>query len=368
MRRDAAEVVVIGAGFAGAATAFQLARRGIEDVAILEQEDFAGTHASGRNAGIGRETALPETIAALAAEGLELVRQPPPDLPLTGGFRPVGLLLLAGSPEAPELHGAGRSHRWLPRREVEARVPATAGGDFAGGVLGEHDGVVEPAALLQAYLRGAEALGARLLTGRRVTGFERQGRRIVAVETDRGPITTRVVVNAAGAWAREIAALADASRPPLRPSRRHLIVARAPTGMERSWPVVWDVSHGLYFRPEPPGLLLSPCDETEHPPGPTAVDPEAEGWLAEKVRRHLPGLEGARPVRSWSGLRTLTPDGNFVIGRDPLVDDFVWCAGLGGHGVTVSGSVGRLTALAVMGAPSLAAHAPERFGLGVRVD
>jgi glycine/D-amino acid oxidase-like deaminating enzyme len=121
------------------------------------------------------------------------------------------------------------------------------------------------------------------------------------------------------------------------------------------------VSHGLYFRPEPPGLLLSPCDETSHAAGDAPVDAAAQELLASKVRRFMPGLGDVGVARAWACLRTLTPDGSFLIGRDPSLPNLVWCAGLGGHGVTVSAAAGRLAAEAVLGWPSLAAHDPGRF-------
>jgi D-arginine dehydrogenase len=124
---------------------------------------------------------------------------------------------------------------------------------------------------------------------------------------------------------------------------------------------VWDLSHALYFRPEPPGLLLSACDETEQAPGPAATDAAVSEALANKLERYVPRLADLSIARSWAGLRTLSPDGGFVVGRDPILPGFVWCAGLGGHGVTVGPAVGRLAAEAALGRPSSPAHSPERF-------
>ena len=124
---------------------------------------------------------------------------------------------------------------------------------------------------------------------------------------------------------------------------------------------MWDETHGLYFRPESGGLLLSPCDETDYAPGDVASDPAAAGHLAEKLARWMPRLAGVAVRRTWAGLRTLAPDSHFVIGEDPVRRGFFWCAGLGGHGVAASAAAGRLAADAVLERPVPPAHAPARF-------
>jgi glycine/D-amino acid oxidase-like deaminating enzyme len=92
------------------------------------------------------------------------------------------------------------------------------------------------------------------------------------------------------------------------------------------------------------------------------ADPEAVELLASKVARAMPGLAHVPVRRSWAGLRTLTPDGNFVIGADAYIRGFIWCAGLGGHGVTASPAAGRLAAMSVMGRRPPPEHSPTRFG------
>jgi glycine/D-amino acid oxidase-like deaminating enzyme len=360
------DVVVIGAGFAGAATAYHLVRLGVRDVVLVEQETMAGVHASSQNAGMARQTALAPAITPLAMEAVSFLREPPADWPLPFDFRPVGMLLLADGDQATSLRAAAESGRpgagrWLSRDEVERRAPLTAGGAFAGAVFGAEDGVVDIAALLQGYLRAAARGGARLLTGQRVRAVQTEKGRVTAVETDRETIATRSVVDAAGAWAGSVAAFAGLAPPPLRPCRRHLFVSGPLPQVDRSSPIVWDLTHALYFRPEPPGLLLSPCDETDHAPGPVAVDSSAQELLASKLLRFFPRLADVPLVRGWAGLRTLTPDGNFLLGRDPRLEGFVWCAGLGGHGMTTSAAVGRIAAEAVLGKPGPKEHDPGRF-------
>jgi D-arginine dehydrogenase len=363
-----AEVVVIGGGFAGAATAYQLARAGVTDIVIVEAERTPGTHSSGRNAAMARFLVVRPDHLPLAVEGVRFLHRPPADFPHGTYVRRTGSMMLVQAEEREKMQHSiarwrdyGIPAEWLEPDEVEKRVPATAGATFAGAVYCADDGVADVSALLDGYLRVALGRGARLLTERRVTGIKVEAGQVCAVETEHECIETRAVVNACGAWAAEIASMAGACPMPFRSLRRHLVVTAPAAWVDPSWPFVWDVAHELYFRPEPPGLLLSPCDETEVPPGDVPVDHAALESLAEKIQRWMPRLCGVSVGHVWAGARTFTPDNNFVLGRDPRVGGFIWCAGLGGNGMAVSAAAGRLAAAGVFGKPSVPAHAPERF-------
>jgi len=336
----------------------------VRDVVILEQEPTPGAHASGRNAAMVRQAVLPESVFPLAVEGARFIRGVSGEHLL---LRECGSLILARGADAeaarrsiPRARSAGLNADWLDEEAVVRRVPIVTGARFDGAVALADDGVVDVAALLALYLNGARAGGATLLPERRAESLRVRNGDVVGVETQRETIEARWTVNAAGAWAGQLGAGAGAPLP-LRPCRRHLAVSHAVEGVAPGWPFVWDVSEGIYFRPEPPGLLLCACDEDEQPPGEAVADPGVLEMLAQKITRHLPRLAGVRVARYWAGLRTLTPDGAFAIGRDPRLGGLVWCAGLGGHGVTTSAAAGRLAAEAVLGRPAVAAHDPGRL-------
>lgn len=352
------DVVVIGSGVAGAATAFHLGRLRAGRVLLVERETLPGCHASGHSAAMGRSGALSPAIRPLAREGLRFLGDPPVEVALQPLVRTTGALFLMGE-GGPDR--AGEGEKWLSAEEVERRVPATRGGAFAGGVLAPRDGVIDVSALLHGLVHGAIERGVATWTGRTLTGVETAGGRVTAVRIDGERVETPCLVDAAGAWADEVAGLAGLGGPLLRPCRRHLFVAARSKWVDVTWPIVWDLTHGLYFRPESGALLLSACDEVPWPPGDVAVDPAAADVLAEKVARCFPALTDLRPVRCWAGLRTLTADGGFALGRDPRLPGFVWCAGLGGHGITVATAAGRIAAEAACGRPVPPAHAPERL-------
>ncbi|MBI4585115.1 MAG: FAD-binding oxidoreductase [Planctomycetes bacterium] len=371
-----AEAVIIGAGFAGAATAYHLTRRGLRDVVIVEQESLPGVHASGRNAAMVRQVNSDAGVAALAREGAAFIRELASQLEKkepAGFFRQTGSLLVASGIKAAQLREdaeAARSagvpvERW-DRETATRQYPVLEGAKLELGCFCPSDGVVDIAYLLRWYLEAAQRAGARLILEAGVTEIASRRGRLEGLRAGKFEIHAPLLVNAAGAWAQAIAGLAGAADLPLRPRRRHLFVSGPLSWVPRDWPFIWDLSTGLYFRPESGGLLLSPCDESDPLPRYEASDvfPEAPEILKEKIERQFPALASLSIRTGWSGLRTLTPDGRFILGPDPRLEGFFWAAGLGGHGVTASYAIGRLAADLILdpSANRLNPHRPGRFG------
>ncbi len=353
---DRADVVIAGAGFAGAATAYRLVMRGVRDVLVLEREPIAGMHASGRNAALAFQVLSDAAEARLAVEGASFIADPPDGFSHVPLLRRTGSLLVAGAASVTALHAADAAARQLGLAceliapdDAARRVSALTGAPFAAAFWNPHDGVVDIHALLHSYLAAARTAGARVEYGRTITGVRAADGRIEAVETDRGAVQTRCLVNAAGAWAGEVGVLAGAGGRTLAPRRRHLFQTLADLPVARDWPFVWHNDLDVYFRPDGDGLLMSPCDATPHPARAPLVDSAAEQLLAHKVARAFPALAAVRIASAWACLRTFAHDERFVIGRDPEVRGLVWVAALGGHGMTTSPAVGRLGAAAVLG-------------------
>ncbi len=368
--RSEYDVVIVGAGFAGAATAAALTARGVGDVLILEAEAVPGAHGSGRNAGMARRVIEDPVLAAAATESVARFRALAQARGVDVVYAPGGMLV--GSRN--DVERLARDARTVPALAAElellspaqatARVPALEGAGFEAAVFTPGCATIDIHALLTMYLDLAREGGAQLAPSTPLEAVEVDGGAIRAVRAGGRRVATRALVNAAGFRANEVAALAGVPELAFTPARRHLFVA-ALEGVDRAWPFVWDITQGYYFRPEGSGVLLCACDETPWPPEDPPVDRGAREDLAEKLAAQAPALAAARPMRQWAGLRVLTPDGRFAIGPDPALRGFTWVAGLGGHGMTTSGAVGWLGASAVLDgtlpAPYDRAFAPARL-------
>ncbi|MEE9550094.1 MAG: FAD-dependent oxidoreductase [Candidatus Binatia bacterium] len=365
-----AQYVIVGAGFAGGATAYHLARSGAKGIVVLEQERIAGVHSSGRNASVIRQVISDPSIGSLAQEGAAFVRNLPSDWPLPVDFAQNGSLLLASGKEWESLTRDAERARQIgveveswSRQRAEQYVKILKGADFDGAVWCPTDGVVDIHALLSGYLKSATSMGTEVRYGSSVRAIDVEDNRVTGVVIGNERVKAEVIINAAGAWAGLIGEMAGSVKVPLLPSRRHLFLTPPLPWVDRRWPFVWHVSPQVYFRPESGGLLLCPCDQAEMAPGIPPTDDSMVEILAEKVSRHLPEITSIPIKRSWAGLRTLCADGRFVIGWDPKVQGFFWIAGLGGHGVTTSSSVGALAAKLILNRDEKTPtdFSPERF-------
>lgn len=361
------DVIIIGGGFAGAATAFWLKASGVASVTILEREPLPGSQASGKNAGIARQGIPEAPLAILAARSVSFIRHPPasfcehPIMEQTGGF------LISRLPKDPRLEqiqknalAAGVFTYPADRVEVLQRAPMLQDAPFLSALACPGDGLVDIHSLLTSFLRGVE-----VVTDAPVTAFRVGKHKVKSVETPKGAFSAERFVNASGAWASSVAAMAGARPIVITPKRRHLLHTGPIHWADPRSPYIWSVDPAVYFRPESGGLLLSPCDEAVAEPGTPPSDPEAPAWLAERLCAAFPYLANLPVAKFWAQLRSSSPDGAFVIGQDPALHNFFWAAGLGGHGMTTSAAVGELAAALITGAtPPVdpAPFDPRRFG------
>ena len=379
------DVLVIGAGFAGLATAYFLAKDGSRKVTVIEQEKKLGGHASGRNAGMIRQSVSDPVLARLAREGRQALQKAERD----GwgiGFVPCGSLLTAKAHKVKELERTRRTldgqrvaTAWWSAGKAAGRVSLLRGGDFRKGLYCPSDARVDIQKLLHALLKKLRRLGVSVRCVHGVEKIEKKPREFL-LHAGGKVFYGEKIVNAAGAWAGKIAKKAGAVPMPLKAYRRHLFEAQFDKGHKGDsalflkkgavpfirWPFVWDLSHQFYFRPLKRGLLLSPCDKARC--GISAgekIDRKIQKQLFVKFRRFGGRLRMLKVKKAKSGLRTMAPDGRFVIGEDPRISGFFWVAGLGGHGVTTCFSSGRLAADLVLGKKRekflVDAVSPKRF-------
>ena len=366
------DVIVVGGGIAGASLAGELASEA--RVLVLDREPQPAYHASGRSAAIYIEPYSTDAIFALTRATLPFLEAPPAGFTDQGLTHPRGYLLLV-TPDRPEemdayLETWGRrcpEIREIDEAEAIGRVPVLRRGYAARFALDPTAVGLDTNEMIMGWLRAVKRGGGRFLGGAEVSGAQREDghwRILTTVGEARAP----VLVNAAGAWARDLARRVGAVDVPLVPHRRSAVLVAPPAGADIStWPAVSPVAKTFYFKPEGGHILISPADQT--PSEPMDAWPE-DLDLAIAVERAQEAAElGVRRFEaSWAGLRTFVPDENPVYGWDPQCEGFYWCAGQGGVGFQTSWAGARWCAAELgVGAPpeALAAHGfrPEQVAV-----
>jgi D-arginine dehydrogenase len=346
------EIIIIGGGIAGAALAYFLAERGATDVLLLERETQPGYHATGRSAASLVEWDPVPALRELKAQAARFFRNPPAGFSEHPVLTQSGILVTfqepmwsAVQPAVDHLAAHGAAMQLLSAGDVLARVPALSRGCFDGGVWLPEDGRIDVHELLWSYLRHAGRRGVQRRCDTEVTGVLTERGRVTGVATTAGVLRAGWVVNAAGAWAGQIARSANAVPVPVVPHRRTIVTFAAPDGLAvRDWPLTANESHRLYFAPESGGLLVCPMDEDPMEPCDAQPDPVRVAEAIERLKLVAPALVPATLRRSWAGLRTFTPDRVLVIGEDPCVRGFFWLAGQGGCGIESSPAYGPIAA------------------------
>jgi D-arginine dehydrogenase len=347
-----ADIVIIGAGIAGASLAYCLVQRGCTDVIIVEKEDSPGYHTSGRSAAVLSQLDVDEIFMKLSVMSTPFFYSPPEDFSDVPLIHPNGILIVGQGARFKFLRGLARlsrrlgvaSEEWSPQETVK-RLPALERAFLDGGVFITDDGILDVHALLWGFLNGAKRGGARLELNAEVTEIKVEDKKVRGVKTRAGEIACERVVNAAGAWANPVALLAGARPLPMTPYRRHIIVTQPgddlPIG---DWPLTMDTSRDFYFRPESGGILASPMDQEPMEPCDARTDELQVARAADFLTRFTPKIAPRTITNQWAGLRTIAADKAPVVGEDPDVKGFFWCAGQAGHGMETSPALGEVGA------------------------
>jgi D-arginine dehydrogenase len=362
------DIAVIGAGMAGASAAAHLSAD--NRVALLEAEDVAGYHTTGRSAAIWIQNYGPPDVRVLTRLSRSFYADPPAGFADTGLIRHRPVLTLATAAQLQTLEAViadGLGIRRIPVKQAEAMVPALRAGYLGGAALEEDAFDMDVAAIHQGFLHMLRSRGGVLGLRNRVGRIERRDgmweAEAAAGEVFRAP----VVVNAAGAWGDEVGRLAGVVPLGLEPRRRTAAIVDPSPFDVSDWPMIVDVDEAWYARPEArTRLMVSPADAT--PTYAHDVQPE-EFDIAVGIDRMQQALDISvgRVEHSWAGLRTFTPDGSLAFGWDPKVEGFFWCVGQGGYGIQTAPAAGHLVADLVMrrdpgeAAMLLPVVAPGRF-------
>jgi glycine/D-amino acid oxidase-like deaminating enzyme len=344
------DVIVVGGGIAGLASAWHLARAGVTRTCIVERDWACGTQATGTNAAIFRHLDFDAASIGLARRSRALMEVLAPRL-----VRETGALYLA-SPQRLQraralLAAQGLATELLVGDELARRFTILAGVDGAAppgvdGLLLPSDGVIDVHALVEALVRQLRAAGVTLRLGAAAVSVSPgAGGHEVRLFTGDVLFGQRLVV-AAGAWSAEVASLRGLPLP-IEPRRRHLALLEPEAPLPPSHPVVWRLEREVYFRAESGGVLASPCDEEPCPPGIVPTAPEQLAQLGQRLSEVAPALSTATVRRAWGCLRSFAPDREFVVGADERAPGLHWLAGLGGRGMTCGLALGEVLAAAV---------------------
>lgn len=362
-----ADIVVIGAGIIGAASAYRLAQRGLKVVVLDKDRPASGS--TGRSVAGVRAQFHNETNILLSRESIAEYAAMP-----GSGYRAEGYLMLipeAGWPEHREAVTL-QQRLGIPSEALtpdEAQRYATFDTAGLGGCsFCPTDGKVDAHSLNHEYVRLAREAGARVLLDTPVTGLERVGE-VWHVQTPGGTFEAPQLLNAAGAWSGEVGRLAGLDIP-VQPARR-MVFCTGPLTLPRPVPMTFDLGSGVYLRSEGERLIFG------------RADPLDTGWreglnwdwldpTLELALTRWPWLEAASLDRnaSWWGYYELTPDGFPVVGRMPGVDGWLNACGFSGHGVMQAAATGRVMAQIAVGETPFIDVSPlgmERFdGTAVR--
>ncbi len=351
---SSAEFLVIGAGIAGASAAASLAELG--RVAVLDTEQHAGYHSTGRSAAIFSEIYGSQVIRGLTRASRDFMFAPPSGFASSPLASPREAIYFARPDQVdalqrfhadPDVFAATTE---LSAAQVLERIPLFRDGYLARGVLERGCADLDVDAIHQGFLRRIKTRKSEIHLDCQVRELKREGALWVAT-TSKGVFRAPVVVNAAGAWGDELAALGGIVPVGLAPKRRTALLIPTPRDLATaSWPAAVDISEEFYFKPDAGLLLLSPADE--HPSPPCDVQPE-ELDVAIAIDRfeRATGTEVRQVRRSWAGLRVFSPDRSPVVGFDPDVDGFFWLVGQGGYGIQTSPALGRVAAALATGQP-----------------
>ncbi len=355
-------ILVIGGGIAGISAAARLAAQA--QVTVLEAEPSLAYHASGRSAAMFLLNYGNATIKALNAASAEHHHH------ADGGvLSKRGMMMVAGAGHetafAKDTADLGLDPVSLD--EAARLWPILNRDTVAHAAYREDAQDLDTDLLVQNFARHARGHGAQFVTDARVERIERQAS-IWRVATLNGQIfEADMIVNAAGAWADEIASRAGLRALGIQPYRRSMARIALPAGMSpAAWPFVDGVGESWYCKPDAGALIVSPADEDP-------VDPQ-DAWaddmvLAEGLARYQDMVTApvTRMLANWAGLRSFAPDRALVIGADAQEASFLWCAGQGGYGFQTAPAASQLLAdLALSATPSLdaaavAALSPARF-------
>ena len=373
---ERADVVIVGGGVIGASIAYHLASKGVTDVAVIER-DRLGSGSTSRNAGGIRLQFSTEINVRLSQRSLPRLERFADEMGVNPDFRQVGyLFLITTDADAAAFERSlalwsrlGVPARRLDQQQVNALFPQLRVDDVRFATFCEKDGHLDSTALLNGYVAQARDKGVRFCEGEAVTAIERDNGRVTGVRTARGRIATETIVDAAGPWGAQVAALAGVDLP-ITPLRRQIFVTDPVPGLHRDFPLTVEMATSFYCHRESGGVLMGMADPTDKPGFDDSVNWDFLPTLVERALDRLPPMEKAKVKTGWAGFYEDTPDKHPILGRIAGVPGFLSAAGFSGHGLMHAPAAGEAIAELVVDGKTtldLSALSHDRFARGALI-
>ncbi len=348
---DSYDIIVIGAGMAGASVTAELADHGAR-VLLLERESQPGYHTTGRSAALYSQSYGPPAIRALTRASDAYLRDPASAFAPHPLLRQRDVVYIARADQDAALRKLraelGDAVETMDPATLQDRVPLLRPG-YAAQALREGSAAdIDVDALHQLYLRRLRAANGVLHTGAELRGLSRANG-VWQVDTGTARHAAPVIVNAAGAWADEVARMAGVATIGLTPKRRTALLISPPQDCDiEDWPMIIDADEEFYAKPDAGKLLISPADETPSPPCDAQPD-ELDVAIAVDRFETAFDMQVRRIDHKWAGLRTFVADKSPVAGFAPEAEGFFWLAGQGGYGIQSAPALARAAAALIQG-------------------
>jgi len=351
----------------GASVAYHLARRGITDIVLIEREAQLAAGSTGRNAGGVRHQFSTEQNIRLSIESIAMFERFEDEVGASIDLHQDGYLFLLSRDDDAEMFRASVDLQrrlnvpaeWLTPSEAARLAPGLSVDGVIAATYCAKDGIADPNSVTAGFARAAREAGAEIVRGTEVTGIDVVQGRVTGVRTTDGTVATKIVVNAAGAWAGQVGRMAGLDVP-VTPLRRHIFIARP--GPLATWDdvphrgtvpatriLVIDFATSFYFHREGGQLLFGMGDPAEQPGFATTVNWDFLPRVVETGVARLPALSDALVSHAWAGLYEMTPDAMPIVGPAPGRDGFYVIAGFSGHGFQHSPAAGRVLADLIAG-------------------
>ena len=347
-----ADIVIIGGGIIGSSIAYHLTAAGCKNVLVIERETAQGKGSTGKSMGGVRAQFSTAVNIQMSLYSIPFYASFEDRLGHPSGYRPQGYLFCATSDKHMAYLSANYTRqvamglkdvRLVTADEIRNMFPQLRSEDIVGGSFCSTDGFVDPYSAMIGFMTWAADHGAKVWKNTLVTGIQQDERGIAGLETSKGAVATRIVVNCAGPWAPQVAKMAGIDLP-VEPLRRMLVPTEPFDQFPHSAPMIIDMSTGFHFRPESLGFLLAWNDPEETTGYKTDFDPAFIEKILTRAADRVPVFENlaVNPKRAWAGLYEMTPDHHPILGPAPGVPGFFLANGFSGHGVMHAPATGKI--------------------------